>query len=150
MQGLLVCMCLLTALYSLPVPATMTLSERWEYFTSFSSILHGVNVTWSSATGFGFKLLKDVKQGDCVIELPLNYALTSADTYTLTPYLPSDFDPFELLSLRVAYEKFIPKRPHHAKQFVDSLPTDPFHMFQYWNNDDFVLFNTYSLVGLDT
>ena len=128
----------------------MTLEERWAYFQSFSSTLRGVNVTWSPATGFGFKLLKDVNQKDCVVKLPMNYAVTSADVYALTPFLSSDFNAMEQLAVRIAYEKLLPKSNHHAKLLVDSLPTDQFHMFQYWTEEDFEVLDRYTLTTLET
>lgn len=149
MAGIVLCLSLCVGALGLAIPATMTFEERWAYLLSFSDNLRGVNVTWSPTSGFGFKLLKDVNQGECVITLPLSYAVTSADTYTLSPYITSDFNDMEKLAIRVAYEKFIKKREHFAKLYVDSLPVEPFHMLQYWNAEDFALFEQHSLVLLD-
>ena len=148
MAGIVVCLGLIAGVLGL-VPTTMTFEERWQYLLSFSDTLYGVNVTWSPYSGFGFKVLHDLKQGDCVVKLPLRYSVTSADVYTLSNYITSDFNEMEKLAIRVAYEKFMKKRDHYAKQYVDSLPVEPFHMVQYWNPEDLALFERHTIVMLD-
>lgn len=149
MAGKVLCLGFIAGVLGMIVPTTMTFEERWNYLLSFSDTLNGVNVTWSPTSGFGFVLLEDLNQGDCVVKLPLRYSVTSADVYTLSDYITNDFNEMEKLAVRVAYEKFMKKREHYAKQYVDSLPVEPFHMVQYWNPEDFELFERYTLVMLD-
>ena len=129
------------------------LSQVLSQSSEHSVFVAGTPSTWrrvkpvrSSQSQYFLRATEEIHPGDVVASVPLSLAITSFDSFPLSPLFSDDTEEHKIIA-RMLYERFYGANGTFSKRWVDTFPEHPTNLF-LWSDSDLQQFQRYDAFGL--